>query len=430
MAVRQEVIHSKKLEQALRSPEKFPINLEWMVDVFKYKHISSLTTHLKRHFKMNVHYKRFSQEQNKRVWTYFITVDCFIGICEYVRHAARKKIATVWLRKVGVKGSSRRAAPKDYEEYEPLSDDQSEFDEEGDEDEQVEEEGATEYYDEPDYDYYHERLSKRRRLEDDDEDYQCEEDDEEDDEERSYMQEMEEDASVEYDSEEYDSCSSSSVSSPNILRRSSVITVNTFNNQPVMYPSSDDNSDPLSLSSDSYSSASSSPASTPPSSPMANRFQLLGSNCIPASPLNISSGSISPPSISAPTPVKAMLPSTLISDSLPANMEMLKEQDWSYLHLRPTPPPSAEYTTKFSPSLMMNPQSYGYPQILPFNYYITPAAMHANNSLYLDPASFGIRPDVFHSDHPSLNLGLGEGQFDTNAFLSFPDEYHFASYQQ
>lgn len=82
-----QAIHAKKLEQALRSHERFPINLEWMVDVFKYppisiqqmksallweyrclhcsrltfdksryKHISSLTTHLKRHFKMSIHY--------------------------------------------------------------------------------------------------------------------------------------------------------------------------------------------------------------------------------------------------------------------------------------------------------------------------------------------------------------------------------------
>lgn len=46
----------------------------------------------------DVHYKRFAQEQNKRVWTYYISVDCFIGICEYVRHAARKKIANLWVR--------------------------------------------------------------------------------------------------------------------------------------------------------------------------------------------------------------------------------------------------------------------------------------------------------------------------------------------
>ena len=36
-----QAIHTKKLEQALHSHERFPINLEWMVDVFKYPNINA-----------------------------------------------------------------------------------------------------------------------------------------------------------------------------------------------------------------------------------------------------------------------------------------------------------------------------------------------------------------------------------------------------
>lgn len=69
----QHLSNAQLLEQAFFSREKFPINLEWMVDVFqyltldltrsgnpfsvtecRYKHISSLTTHLKRHFKASI----------------------------------------------------------------------------------------------------------------------------------------------------------------------------------------------------------------------------------------------------------------------------------------------------------------------------------------------------------------------------------------
>ena len=43
---------------AFESTNRFPIDLEWMVDLFKYKHISSLTTHLKRHFREKREYEK------------------------------------------------------------------------------------------------------------------------------------------------------------------------------------------------------------------------------------------------------------------------------------------------------------------------------------------------------------------------------------
>jgi hypothetical protein len=100
-----QALHTKKLEQALRSNERFPINLEWMVDVFKYpsclhmccmqrqyyfsdyltvcryKHISSLTTHLKRHFKMSIHLFIMPTWLNS---TRFLTISSFIQTQMYI----------------------------------------------------------------------------------------------------------------------------------------------------------------------------------------------------------------------------------------------------------------------------------------------------------------------------------------------------------
>jgi len=92
--------YSRKLEESLSSHHRFPINLEWLVDLFKYKHISSLTTHLKRHFNEKLDYKRVPEGQNKRTWSYHITVDCFSRICHYCRHSERKIVAKYWLRKI------------------------------------------------------------------------------------------------------------------------------------------------------------------------------------------------------------------------------------------------------------------------------------------------------------------------------------------
>jgi len=92
--------YSRKLEESLSSHHRFPINLEWLVDLFKYKHISSLTTHLKRHFMEKIDYKRIPEGQNKRTWSYHITIDCFSRICHYCRHSERKIVAKYWLRKI------------------------------------------------------------------------------------------------------------------------------------------------------------------------------------------------------------------------------------------------------------------------------------------------------------------------------------------
>eukprot|EP01110_Echinostelium_bisporum_P013384 TRINITY_DN9016_c0_g1_i1.p1 TRINITY_DN9016_c0_g1~~TRINITY_DN9016_c0_g1_i1.p1 ORF type:complete len:270 (+),score=49.74 TRINITY_DN9016_c0_g1_i1:61-870(+) len=82
------------LEFALRSTDPYPINLESLVDLLKYKHISSLTTHLKRHFRKDTDYKKYHQIRNKRqICVYYISVDCFKKICGFCRHSARKDIA-------------------------------------------------------------------------------------------------------------------------------------------------------------------------------------------------------------------------------------------------------------------------------------------------------------------------------------------------
>lgn len=416
-----QAIHAKKLEQALRSHERFPINLEWMVDVFKYKHISSLTTHLKRHFKMNVHYKRFAQEQNKRVWTYFISVECFIGICEYVRHAARKKIANVWLRKVGIKGGSRRTA-RDYEDDVPSC---SEEDPEDEEEEMEDEE-------ELEYDYFDEVQSppKRRRIEDDEE-YRYEEDDE-DTEERAYFQEMEEEeACVEYDTDEsadYESCSSAEDSSsygspsPNQYLPANTPTIH-FR---IIASSPSSSSDSLLSSSDSMSSA----PSTPTSPSTAERIPLSTSvNIVP----------ICPPAPASPaavprqnTPlIKPHIPECEIA---PPTSEMSKEQvDWSYLHLRPNPLPMGsvcEAPAKHFASLMFGPQYYSYSQLQPYSYMFAQGSFLSNSlhlpSMLVDPNGFPLRTSRFdmdnlHGDLPSME----DRQFDTNMFLSFPEEHHF-----
>jgi hypothetical protein len=272
-----QALHAKKLEQALRSHERFPVNLEWMVDVFKYKHISSLTTHLKRHFKMNVHYKRFAQEQNKRVWTYFISVDCFIGICEYVRHAARKKIANLWLRKVGVKGNSKRQS-REYD-FSATSED-----EEGEEEGEEEAEGEYEFYQDEDDDEEAPPTVRRRRR-DDDEEFRIEDDG--DDSDRSFFtqdgeeEDNDDSSSFPADSEDdgsmidYDSSSSSNFDTPPLRHRVAALTVSggfspttfsrTHSNPSISYsPGSPNIANYRSLS---FSGASSSGASSPSSSP-------------------------------------------------------------------------------------------------------------------------------------------------------------------
>jgi len=433
MVSRQEALHTKKLEQALRSNERFPINLEWMVDVFKYKHISSLTTHLKRHFKMNVHYKRFAQEQNKRVWTYFITVDCFIGICEYVRHAARKKIANVWLRKVGVKGARR--APRDFEdevfsEEEDMLDDgvDEEEDEAREETEEGEEEGEV-------YEYYEQSSAKRRRIEEDEE-YRCEE--EEDEEERAYFQEMEEEeAYANYDTDEsadYETSSSRADSPP--FGRAMGLTEpalrahnfeNANSNFRIIYSSSS-SSESLCSSNDSLS-----PPSTPTSPVSERAFPPSSPPALPAAiPAVPTSGSVSP------QPPRVQSVPTVKSENVvaPANApEMCKEQvDWSYLHLRPNPHPlgsSYDFPAKYFASLVFGPQYFAYPQqpsmLAPGTFLSNYHALHFP-SVMVDPNGHHMRPARHDVDNLHCHVEMpnkDERNFDTNMFLSFPDEHHF-----
>lgn len=395
--------HTRKLEQALKSHQRFPVNLEWMVDVFKYKHISSLTTHLKRHFKLNVHYKRFSQEQNKRVWTYFITVDCFIGICEYVRHAARKKIATVWLKKAGVKGGVRRV-PRETEDFEDVSEE-----EEQDEEEEVGEAGEVEEV-EPEQDfeiYSDESPTKRRRIEEDDEEYQCEEDAEDDSEERAYFKEMEEEEAADnYDSDDSSAEYDSSSSQENLYDSSST-TVRPFATKQIAIPRKSLLYRSLNSSSDS------SPTSSAPSSPTSSPGSpVLVSSPIPA---NVPSR---PPTVENKPP-QPLTTSEIVSGIIP-------EQDWSYLHLRPNPSPMGvstyEYPTKYLAHLFY-PQYCAFPQVLPYNFqYISPTffANGQYQTLLLDPAVYGMRVRLDGENHKAGDLPNKEGQFDTNVFLSLP----------
>jgi len=87
----------KLIENALRSSEKFPINLEWMVLPFGYKHISSLVTHLKRHGRKDKDFLKTSEGENRQ-FQYFITINCFITICGKARHSNRKEVAKYWLK--------------------------------------------------------------------------------------------------------------------------------------------------------------------------------------------------------------------------------------------------------------------------------------------------------------------------------------------
>jgi len=139
--------YSRKLEESLSSHHRFPINLEWLVDLFKYKHISSLTTHLKRHFMEKADYKRIPEGQNKRTWSYHITIDCFSRICHYCRHTERKIVAKHWLKKISVirrdalasPTSSSCSASEEDEKEEEEDDEEEEEPEEMDEEEDEEE---------------------------------------------------------------------------------------------------------------------------------------------------------------------------------------------------------------------------------------------------------------------------------------------------
>jgi hypothetical protein len=417
-----QAIHAKKLEQALRSHERFPINLEWMVDVFKYKHISSLTTHLKRHFKMNVHYKRFAQEQNKRVWTYFISVECFIGICEYVRHAARKKIANVWLRKVGIKAGARRTS-RDYDDDLASASEDDDIEEDEEEEEEGEEEG--EYEEDLDYDYY-EHSPKRRRV-DDDEEYRCEEDEDEETEERSYFKEMEEEeACVDYETDgsvDYES-GSSRANSPSLQQASGVPIPSSL---PSRYGTNaaisqfriiaSSSTEELGSSSDSISSSESSA----PSSPTFERIY-------PTNPPAPNSRVQTSPTITSHVPECEIVPS---------NAEMLKENvDWSYLHLRPNPHPLGsmyDFPAKHLTSVMYGQQYFPYPQqqqMLPY-YVFTPQTAYFSNChslhfpMVVDPNGYPLRTSRHDMDNLHEMPKMEERHFDTNMFLSLPEEHHY-----
>jgi len=85
----------RQLLEAFESTEPYPINLEWLVIPMKYKHISSLTTHLKRHFSEGVDYVKYKEEAHgqRTTWVYYVSTKCFRGICNYCRHSDRKKVA-------------------------------------------------------------------------------------------------------------------------------------------------------------------------------------------------------------------------------------------------------------------------------------------------------------------------------------------------
>jgi len=351
------------------------------------------------------------------VWTYFISVECFIGICEYVRHAARKKIANVWLRKVGIKGGARRTT-RDYEG------DIASFSEEEDIDDELED-GEEELDDEDlEYDYYDaaQSLPKRRRIEDDEE-YRCEEDDE-DTEERAYFQEMEEEeacvGSDTDDSADYESSSSSSS-----FRRSASLTVSTNG---ICYDSAQmgtpqfriiTSSEELRNSSDTSSSPASSPPSTPTSPTPERAFPIITTT--PVSPT-----ARAQPIIKPQVPECEIVPSNAV--------ELCKEQvDWSYLHLRPNPHPlGSQYDVpaKYFASLMFGPQYMAYPQLQPYTYVIAPGTFFANNihfqNMVVDPSGYPLRTsrqdmDNLHCELPNMD----ERQFDTNMFLNFPEEHHY-----
>lgn len=131
--------YSRKLEESLSSHHRFPINLEWLVDLFKYKHISSLTTHLKRHFNEKIDYKRIPEGQNKRTWSYHITVDCFSRICHYCRHSERKIVAKYWLRKIIIIRRDAQAASNVSSSSSSCEDDDDEVQDDEDDDEEDDE---------------------------------------------------------------------------------------------------------------------------------------------------------------------------------------------------------------------------------------------------------------------------------------------------
>jgi hypothetical protein len=88
---------SEQLLQALSSTEPFPINLAWIVPLLSYKHISSLTTHLKRHFEQDEHFQKYSSG-GARTHTYKISIYCFREICQYARHSQRRALAQYWIK--------------------------------------------------------------------------------------------------------------------------------------------------------------------------------------------------------------------------------------------------------------------------------------------------------------------------------------------
>jgi len=409
----------------------------------------------------DVHYKRYAQEQNKRVWTYYITVDCFIGICEYVRHAARKKIATHWLRKVGAKGSRNRVAPQyDFNNSE----------EEEEEEENESEENGDEYYEEDVH-----------AMRDDDEEFQIDEDTD-DSEERNFFQEADEDyddSSLPADSEDdnssvidYDSSSSSQFDTPPMRHRVAALSVsgaetfspNTFRR----------GSHPAARSISLGSSAgSSSPLSSPASSPSAPRYSLrthgansfgagsfAGTSSNPAanftgfgSPTQLqtkmanigqhiqhgpnsnssnfprSQPHLSPPAVvSSPQSANAACSNSIAIPTIkPETKEVItptEKVDWSYLNIRRQPPITYDVSTRFVPfgsnghqnqqGMPIFGQTSNFQQI--HHPHFQSIDVHIGCGLKQEESDFG--------DVPAL-LPNSEHLFDdTIAFLSLPDEQH------
>jgi len=99
------VVISQELSDALVSKARYPIKLDSLVELLRYKHISSLTTHLKRHFNKDKDYKVTKQTPSS---LYHISVNCFLRICGYVRHHQRKEIAQSILKLTDKMGINKK----------------------------------------------------------------------------------------------------------------------------------------------------------------------------------------------------------------------------------------------------------------------------------------------------------------------------------
>jgi hypothetical protein len=120
----------------------------------------------------------------------------------------------------------------------------------------------------------------------------------------------------------------------------------------------------------------------------------------------------------------------------------ISKVDWSYLHLRPNPLPlgaGVSLPSKYLASFMFGPQYCAYPQLSPYNYMLGSAffsnyhSLHFQNGMDSHNSTSCARSGSRHEDDASYSHGdssnMDERQFDTNMFLSIPEEQHFQQYQ-